>query len=328
MNPGFLITHHRSPDHLGNQRGVALVLALLMLTLLIALILEFDAEARRELREAAVFRDSLRATTLSRSGVHAVRAILKEDIRLKQQSGLVHDALTDFWARPLVDYPLGDGVLSSTIDDERAKLNLNMLANQPDPLARRSKIDLFKRLFELLNIDPRLVDSIADWVDQDSEAEPDGAEASYYETLRPPYRPPNEPIKTFAELSLVKGMTDSILQKLARYVTIYPVGGEAWININTADPLVLQALDPEMTAPVAQDVANARPFRTIQDADQVSGFESIAKKLRLAEAYQVRSDHFSARMTISINEVSQSARAVIQRDNTSGESSILYYRIE
>lgn len=328
MNPGLLIIHRRSPGHLGNQRGVALVLALLMLALLIALILEFDAEARRELREASAFRDGLRATTLSRSGIHAVRAILKEDIRLKQLGGTAHDGLNDLWTRPFVNYPLGDGLLSATIEDERAKLNLNMLANQPDPLARRAKIDQFKRLFELLNLDPRLVDPIVDWVDTDSEPEPDGAEASYYETLRPPYRPANEPLKTFAELSLVKGMTDSIVQKLARYVTVYPLGGEAWININTADPLVIQALDPGLSLQIVQDVITARPFRTIQEVDQVSSFESTAKKLRLAEAYQVRSDHFSARMTITINEVSRTARTVIQRDNTSGESSTLYFRVE
>ena len=50
-----------------DERGIALLLTLLVLTLLVALILEFDAEARREYRDAAAFRDNFKATVLARS---------------------------------------------------------------------------------------------------------------------------------------------------------------------------------------------------------------------------------------------------------------------
>jgi general secretion pathway protein K len=62
-----------------DERGIALLLALLVLTLLVAIILDFDAEARREFRDAAVFRDGLKATTLARAGIQAARAVLRQD---------------------------------------------------------------------------------------------------------------------------------------------------------------------------------------------------------------------------------------------------------
>ena len=46
---------------------------LYVLALLVALILEFDAEARREYRDAAAFRDQFKARTLTRAAVQAAR---------------------------------------------------------------------------------------------------------------------------------------------------------------------------------------------------------------------------------------------------------------
>ena len=46
-------------------------LALLVLALLVALILEFDTEARREYRDAAAFRDNFKATVLTAAAVQA-----------------------------------------------------------------------------------------------------------------------------------------------------------------------------------------------------------------------------------------------------------------
>ena len=62
-----------------DERGVALLLAILVLALLVALILEFDSEARREYREASAFRDNFKATVLTRAGVQAARAVLQMD---------------------------------------------------------------------------------------------------------------------------------------------------------------------------------------------------------------------------------------------------------
>lgn len=311
-----------------DERGIALLLTLLVLTILVALILEFDAEARREYRDAAAFRDSFKASVLARAAVQAARGTLQQDFLKDKQAGKSFDGLTDLWALPIKDYAIGDGFLTAQIEDERGKLNLNDLAaTGGDPVAREKVVLRVKRLFELVQINPDLVDAIVDWVDQDEKPEPAGAESTYYQTLRPSYRAANAPLQTLLELRLIKGMTPEIIQKISKLVTVYPHTGESKVNINTADPLVLQALDPRITQSVAGDIVQARPFRNnkVDDLDRVSSFEDIGKQIR--ELYDIKSDLFLARMTVRVNEATRNAIAVLRRDPKNGTSSVEYFRV-
>ncbi len=310
-----------------DERGIALLLTLLVLTILVALILEFDVEARREYRDAAAFRDNFKATVLARAAVQAARGVLQQDFIKDKQTGQFFDAPTDIWAFPITNYAIGDGLLSAQIDDERGKLNLNDLAASGDPIARKTKVLRFKRLFELVQINPDLVDAIVDWVDQDEVPEAAGAESPYYQTLHPSYRAANAPLQTLLELRLIKGMTPDLIEKLSKVVTVYPQEGESRVNVNTADLLVLQALDPRITQGVASDIIQARPFKTIQDLDRVSSFEAVGKELRLQNLYDIKSDLFLARMIVTINEVTRNATVVLRRDPSTGTSSVLYYRV-
>ncbi len=312
-----------------DERGIALILALLILTLLVALILEFDAEARREYRDAAAFRDHVKVSALTRAGVQAARAVLLRDHKMEKLANQRFDALTDLWALPITGYRLGDGVLSARIEDETGKLNLNELANIQDPTQRDSKLRRLKRLFELLRIRPDLAEAIADWVDVDDVPEPNGAESAYYQTLRPPYMAANAPLQTLSELYLIKGMTKEIVQRLEPYVTVYPQNGaDGRVNLNTADPMVIQALDPRITARMAAEIVQGRPYRSVQDLDRISSFEPIAKELRLLQAYDVKSAYFSARIGITVNEVTKTLYVVLRRDEATGDSSVLFSRIE
>ncbi|HXF93695.1 MAG TPA: type II secretion system minor pseudopilin GspK [Nitrospiraceae bacterium] len=312
-----------------DERGIALILALLILTLLVALILEFDAEARREYRDAAAFRDHVKVSALTRAGVQAARAVLLRDHKMEKLANQRFDALTDLWALPIVGYQLGDGVLSAQIEDETGKLNLNELANVQDPKQRDSKLKRLKRLLELLQVRPDVAEAIADWVDTDDVPEPNGAESAYYQTLRPPYMAANAPLQTLSELYLIKGMTKEIVQRLEPYVTVYPQNGaDGRVNLNTAPPIVIQALDPRITPGMAAEIVQGRPYRSTQDLDQISTFEPIAKELRVLQAYAVTSNHFSARIGITVNEVNKTMYVVLRRDEATGDSSVLFSRIE
>jgi general secretion pathway protein K len=310
-----------------DERGVALLLALLILALLVTLILEFDTESRREYRDATAFRDNFKATVLTRAAIQAARAVLQQDLLKDKQDGQFFDAPTDLWAFPIDKYQIGDGLLTAQIEDERGKLNLNDLAAGGDPNARKSKVLRAKRLFELLQVSPDLVDAIIDWIDQDEVPEPAGAETLYYQTLRPPYRAANAPLQTLRELRLIKGMTQEAFDRIARFVTVYPPDGESRINLNTADSIVIQALDPRITQTMAAEIIQGRPYKTIQELDRAGSFETVGKELRLQNVYDVKSDLFQARMTLRINDVTKQAIAVLQRNANTGNSILLYYRV-
>jgi general secretion pathway protein K len=310
-----------------DERGVALLMALLVLSLLVALILEFDAEARREYREAAAFRDTFKARMLTRAAVQAARAVLQQDFFRDRQTGVSYDALTDIWAMPIKNYAIGDGLLSAQIEDEQGKLNLNDLAaGAGNDLDRIAKVMRVKRLFELLQISPDLVDAAIDWVDQDDRPEPAGAESLYYQSQKPPYRAANTPLQTLGDLRLVKGFTPEIIAKLSRYLTVYPFdGAPVTVNLNTADPLVIQALDPRITQTMAMEIVQGRPYKNKNDLDRIGSFEEIGRSMR--GQYDIRSGFFSARLAITVNETTKSALAVLRRDQNRGESSVLYLRL-
>jgi general secretion pathway protein K len=293
---------------------------------MVALILEFDAEARREYRDAAAFRDNFKATVLARAAVQAARGVLQQDLLKDRQTGEFFDAPTDLWAIPITNYAIGDGLLNAQIEDERGKLNLNDLATGGTAEDKRKKILKVKRLFELLQINPDLVDAIVDWVDQDEVPEPAGAESLYYQTLRPSYRAANGPLQTLLELRLVKGMTPDIITKLSKLVTVYPEGGDSKVNLNTADPLVIQALDPDITPSMAAAIVQARPFKNVIDLDNVASAKETFARLRLPPVYDIKSDLFLARMTVTVNEVTRNATVVLQR-NQNGTGTVLYYRV-
>lgn len=313
------------PELRAHERGVALILALLVLVLLMALVLEFDANARRELKEATAFQEHFKARALTLAGLKAARAILFEDRRVKTLTGHNTETLTDLWAIPLTNLRIGESRLSAQLYDESSKMNLNSVAQGGDTLAGTANIQRLKRLFRRVGVNPDLVDAITDWVDSDENPRPQGAESVYYRSLQPPYEASDGPLKTLGEIRLVKGVTEDTLRRLTPYVTIYPQDGQGWINLNTADPLVLQTLDERITSTIALEIVQARPFTSIQDADRVTSFEPIAKELRLTNQYHVRSNYFSAELTMTLPEVTTMAHAVFHRSSQTGLATLLAF---
>jgi general secretion pathway protein K len=312
-----------------DERGVALLLALLVLALLVALILEFDAEARREYREAAGFRDHVKTGMLTRAAIQAARAALQQDFLRDKKAGEQYDGPADLWALPIKNYAIGDGLLSAQIHDERGKLNLNDLAGtETDAIQSKAKIERFRRLFELLQLNQNLVDALVDWIDQDDNPQPSGAESLYYQSQSPPYRAANGTLQTLGDLKLIKGFTPDIIDRLSKYVTVYPAEGGAPVNINTADPAVIQALDPDITSAMANEIVQGRPFKTKEDLNRITSFVDIGAKLRSSGTiYDVKSEYFSARFSITVNESTKTALAILHRDANKGDTTVKYLRI-
>ena len=136
----------------------------------------------------------------------------------------------------------------------------------------------------------------------------------------------NAPFQTVRELRLVKGLTPEILEKLLRYVTVYPQQGESKININTADSLVIQALDPGITQSMAAEIIQGRPFKNVIDLDNIASAKETFARLRLPPVYDVKSSLFSARLSLTVNETTKTGAVVLQRDEATGNSTIQYFR--
>jgi hypothetical protein len=96
--------------------------------------------------------------------------------------------------------------------DEHSKLNINAT------LAEGSLLTVLE------DMSPDVADAIFDWIDEDDQERPLGAERHYYQSLSIPYEPRNGPMRNVAELELVAGIWPEHLR------------GEDWDMDNRTDP--------------------------------------------------------------------------------------------
>ena len=307
---------------------MALVLTLLVLVLLVTAVLEFDRSTRTMLKAAGNFRDGMKAFHLATSGIAAAQAVLKDD--LVRHGG--RDDLTELWATPLPPYPLGDGTVAVAIQDEGGKINVNALVtpNGTKPSVPL-QIEQIKRLFRLKGLDPAPVDAIVDWLDRDEIEEPSGAESAYYERLDRPYRCRNGRMDTLAELHLVKGITDEVYRAISPYLTVST--SDERLNVNTADPVVLQTLPvPGQDGAVAfpldaeqvEKLVDARPFAAKGDLSKVPGM-TPAVVSQLLPRITVTSSWFSVYAEGEANGVKKGVLAIVDRSR--GEPILRYWRL-
>ena len=82
------------------------------------------------------------------------------------------------------------------LSDEAGKLNVNHATEES--------------LTAIPLLDEAMAQALIDFVDEDSEAQPEGAEQPYYDTLEKPYTIHNGPLKTLDELLMVRGFTPAL----------------------------------------------------------------------------------------------------------------------
>ncbi len=251
------------------------MLAVAVVSLLIAVTVQFSKEMRQELMSSA---NSLSINTLeimAKSGYNLAEAVLLADIDKEEAAG---DTLFDTWATlkkqelaPL--YPTA--TLKVAINDLSGRVQLNSLLGSADggddAIAQRTA-DLLKRLLlseDLPEVAPEqadlIVNAIMDWIDADDEEQPPGlesTESSFYRGLQPAYASKNGPMEFVEELLLIRGISKTLYYGneeflgLRDLVTVHGTDGK--ININTAPKAVLKALSAAMTEDLATKLVDFR----------------------------------------------------------------------
>jgi general secretion pathway protein K len=303
-----------------NNRGVALILVLLMVSIIVVLTLQLNVSSRAQVHEAANLGDGIRVLYIAKSGLFAGMGILYED---KADA----DTLNEAWAHTasLTEQSMGyfdGGFLELVIEDESGKININKLVegsafnNTVRGLLTRF---LSHPRFKLRDREVEdLVNAIKDWIDADSEVTGTGAENAYYQGLGKPYTARNGPMESIDELLLVRGVTRDLfygtteMPGLSSFLTVY---GEGKININTAPREVLQALAPAITEDMSNRMDDYRrsPGNTLTDPSwykKVSGMESVT----IEGILTTKSDSFQIISTGHLGSMKRTVRGVVKRD--------------
>lgn len=325
----------------GNDKGIALVITLLVLALLMVIVLEFSSSMRVEARAAANFRDDMKAYYLAKSGVTFAIALLEEDKDNPDTRNV--DSLNELWAQKIPPLPVGDGYVSVDITDESGKINVNKLAAAGEP--GKKMRSLMARFLEQFELKGELVYNIADWIDQDKEAgktivgsstsdeSSTGAESSYYESLENPYEAKDNKLDSLEELRLIKDVDNDTFNKLRDFLTV--VSSDGKININTARKEVLMsltALSSEIFESNVDEIINSRaenPFQNVNDLASGTAGRNIISDGALGSIRNfitLSSNYFSITSTGEVNRNRKTIHAVAHRQD--GKTTIEYWRVE
>ena len=313
-----------------NEKGIALLVTLLILVLVVALVHEIFRIGAQSAQSGAYGRDSIRCILLAEGGTGAARIVLRIDARDNQ-----YDTLDEIWSRAALPITLGDGEVRVTLEDEERKIDLNrlMLPNGNAPDERR--LAVFHRLLDTLGIERTVADAVVDWLDNDENPRVGGAESSYYNGLPNPYRAKNDLFDTIGELRLVRGVTAEIYEKLLPFVTVSSSG---MVNLNTAPKEVLMSLSAgidlaeagPIDAKTADEIIAYRqdhPFTTASQIGNVSPFlRDLYARTLIRNIVDVRSTYFHVRSSGDVGGTVRTIDAIGMR--TGNEIQWRFWRIE
>lgn len=230
------------------ERGFVLLAVLLVLTLLAVVVTEAAFSARLEASMVRSYRDGVLARHLAEAAVHqAMREIMSpSQVTALDETGqlVFYRALPGqttpirLPALPRRRVALGPGDFSYRLADESARLAINGAgAARLDRLLAALRVDRTQR--DIIS------DSLQDWRDANELHRLHGAESDFYLQLPIPYRARNGNLQDPAELLQIRGVTRELYggaedrPGLGELVTAAAVSA---VNVNTASPLVLEAL--------------------------------------------------------------------------------------
>ncbi len=254
---------------LRDNKGMALILTILIISLIVALTLQFNTSMWTNLHAAANLRDGIKLSCIARSGFNGALAVLYEDDPSV-------DTLRETWAHAGIfsgysAFLFEEGRFLVEIADLSGRIQINQLVDQNNYNDTQKSVLVRFLSSPEFDLDPEevenIVDAIKDWIDPDDETTRFGAEDSYYKALETPYPCKNAPLEFLEELLLVRGITTVLFYGTEERPGISPylsTHGDGRININTADPLVLRALSERIDEDLAEDMV---AYREDEDND-------------------------------------------------------------
>lgn len=237
-----------------DNRGMALVITLLVVAILTAVVVEFaygvyvSTNALHNWQTAQ--RLSLAAKSATRLGARLITANASlYPYTYPGQLEMVQK----------IPFDEIDGTMLLRIEDENSKLNLNSLIS-PIGMLNAKQYDSLLRMLRALGLKKEIADWITDWIDPDAEPRLRDSENAAK----------NGYLDSIDELLLIPGIDRESYERLLPYVTIYgSVTGSAMpqININGAAIPVLMSLSDDISADMAQRIVRYREATPFLEGD-------------------------------------------------------------
>ncbi len=309
-----------------NQRGVALLIVLMIVALVTVLATEMGTRLQLQIQRTVNLKDNNQAYWYAMSAESLARRSIQT---LMEQTG-DKIVLDQPWSQAFT-YPVENGVIQARLEDMQSCFNLNAL-QETASASRTSQVTETMTAFHqmLLAADIGLTsydadtlrDSLADWLDEDSQMRSYGAEDSTYEAKNPPYLAANTLMSSQSELRLLNGVSPQWINALLPLVCVVPEVASLTINVNTlpVERAAVLAGVTGLSVNQAQDVISARP----QDGwDAVDDFinEPVIAALGLSDAqkawFSVTTEYFILHSKTRYNNATFTMTSVLQASSNS-----------
>jgi general secretion pathway protein K len=299
--------HRSAPRH---QRGAALLLAMIIVTLVATLAVSMVWQQWRAVQVETAERARAQSSWILSGALDWAGLILKEDAR--PSAGQI-DHLGEPWAVPLAEARLStflaadkdntddapEAFLSGSITDAQARFNLRNLVDAKFEVSK-DDLDALRRLCENVNIAVNVADVLA--TGMKNAYTPAGSPGAVAD---PPLQP-----KRIAQLSWL-GIDAQALQRLEPYIVLLP--HETSINVNTASREVIAAVIPGLNIGDAERLVQYRqrtPFKKKDDVVTVASGITIDKLKRV----ELQTRYFEVRGRLRLNDRVLEQKSLVERN--------------
>ncbi len=300
MKKSAQVTDYRlhAESSICNQKGSALLITLLIVSILTALTVDFAYDVYIGTSALSNWSNAQKASLLAKSGQSLASSSMKEI------KGLSYTHIGELILP--VEKSFGpDAALTIKLEDENAKFNVNSIIYSDGKRTNDKALASLQKLFGYLNINPDIALSIADWIDTDNFPKTSGSEENAK----------NAGLWSIEELKFIKGIDKKTFDTISPFLTVY---GNKAININTAKLPVLISLHPDMTEALVKKIIDYResaPFEDITHIVRVSGMETIGQKIQCSIEWcpmiTVKSSSFRVTATATVDEITRVIESVV-----------------
>jgi len=274
-----------------SEKGIVLVLVIIIIAILTIVVGDMIYFTHIDTEISVNTKDEIRARYIAKSGIHVAAGTMKVQA-LEELTDVVTtlnqgtDNSEGYWAIYVPFFPVGEGGVTVTVIDERAKINLNSLISPSSNRVDRQVLTELTELFRLLEVDEskseRFIASLKNWLDaplagSENDQDPQGANGGFYSSLEEPYGIKDGPLDSVLEIRMIDGMDDEFFNKIKDYVTIYPQDKK--INFSTAPKVVLMAAIKGSAVPALNIDSQAGGNQEKEESPSLEITDDIAEQI-------------------------------------------------
>lgn len=266
------------------QHGTVLITVVMMVAIAAIIVTDMTYRQKLDIKRTSALLSRDQAFQYLISAEELANFVLVDDLKADNNKNdpIIVDTLYENWAKESSPFIVAGGFIQGRIYDLQGRFNINSLMAS-DTQVRDVQRDRFRSLLGSLGIPKEtnsqvtpaiLTERLVDWMDANQDPTGfDGMEDLDYLARFPPHRAANSVMWDVSELMLIEGFTPQDLAVLSDWICILPP--DVALNVNTADPRILEAYFSGISAGMGLKIKQGREDASNETTHHEGGFKDL-----------------------------------------------------